>query len=301
MCSILLKFIKIFQRQSSAGSINQSFNSSHDIHNSVENGNTKLIEDEHIELVQIDDDFECGTATHNRQRRGTIRSEIFNNSENLLILQRNLMDKLLSAIENLKIETESFQKMSKENKKLIATDTEFEKSLYSHGQFLFEQVEILKQIHESTVQSFASAQNNKTIKSFSTPTKSIFLPSSTPYAVKEKRQVDPILCKSINGYELNKSYVAKNEEYSISDISTFFQTKIPSKQISSNNNVHKKVNLDQTESKIENFKKLLSEVKDIIDDSYSDNIELARTTEKFSNALEQILEEEEKKRKLEVH
>lgn len=36
-------------------------------------------------------------------------------------------------------------------------------------------------------------------------------------------------------------------------------------------------------------------------DSYSDNIELARTTEKFSKALDQILEDEEKKRKQDVH
>lgn len=75
---------------------------------------------------------------------------------------------------------------------------------------------------------------------------------------------------AVNGYELNKSYVAKDEEYSISDISTFFQTKIPSKQHSNNNNNGLKRNdlLDQTESKIENFKRLFAEVKDIIDGEY---------------------------------
>lgn len=195
MSSVLMKFIKLFQR-SSAASLRQSFQSTNDLQN--DNGNTKLIEDEHIELMQIDDDMECGT-THNRQRRGTIRSEIFNNSENLLILQRNLMDKLLSAIENLKCETEKFKKMSVDHKKIIASDTEFEKYLKCHEQFLCDQVEVLKQIHEATVQSFSSNQNNKTIKSFSTPTKSIFLPSSTPYAVKDNKpkvMVDPILCKS---------------------------------------------------------------------------------------------------------
>lgn len=68
---------------------------------------------------------------------------------------------------------------------------------------------------------------------------------------------------TVNGYELNKSYVAKDEEYSISDISTFFQTKIPSKHL--NGNGLKNNNIDKTETKIENFKKLLKEVKDIID------------------------------------
>lgn len=73
-----------------------------------------------------------------------------------------------------------------------------------------------------------------------------------------------IILFSVNGYDLNKSYVAKNEEYSISDISTFFQTKMPTKKIS-NEPVRKSCDLDETESKIENFKKLFKEVKDIID------------------------------------
>jgi hypothetical protein len=33
-------------------------------------------------------------------------------------------------------------------------------------------------------------------------------------------------------------------------------------------------------------------------DSYTDNVELARTTEKFSKAIDQIIDAEEKKRKL---
>jgi hypothetical protein len=192
--------MKMFQRKAPA---TLTLNHSLAANNANEFGTTKLIEDEHIELVQIEDDMEGGTtAIRGRQRRGTIRSEIFNNSENLLILQRSLMDKLLLACENLKIETEKFQKMSADKHRFLSYDSDYEKFANSHGIFLSDQVELLKQIHESIVQSISSSQNNKTIKSFSTPTKSLFLPSSTPYAVKEvhktKRNasVDPVLMKS---------------------------------------------------------------------------------------------------------
>lgn len=183
------KFLNIFKRSSSPQSIRvNSLNG--------DDNNTKLIEDEHIELVQIEDDMEGGTtAVRGKQRRGTIRSEIFNNSENLLILQRNLMDRLLAQVEALKAEAEMFQKMSREKQ---SQDDKFGKFLQQHGVFLNDQIEMLKQIHEATCQSIASTQNNKTIKSFCSPSKSIFLPSSTPYAAKEKPKlvVDPILCKS---------------------------------------------------------------------------------------------------------
>lgn len=193
--AFVTKFFNVFRWQ--AGTIAAINN----VDSSPKSDNTKLIEDQHIELMQIDDDMEGGTTLNHggmRQRRGTIRSEIFNNSENLLILQRNLMDKLLGAIETLKVETESFKKMSTEKQTFVKCDAEMEKFLRRHATFLCDQVEMLKQIHEATVQSISSTQNNKTIKSFSSPAKSIFLPSSTPYTTKEKPKlmVDPILCKS---------------------------------------------------------------------------------------------------------
>ncbi|KAG5675838.1 hypothetical protein PVAND_005708 [Polypedilum vanderplanki] len=280
---IFRKVFNVFKSDSSSSihvNTAESENKRHD--------NTKLIEDEHIELMQIDDDMEIHGG--NRQRRGTIRSEIFNNTENVLIIQKNLNEKLLTTIQAIKNETESFQKMTLEEQ---VKNNQFGTFLKNHGLFLCDHIEVLKQIYEATSQSLSSTQNNKTIKSFTSPSKSIFLPSSTPYAQKEKPKlmVDPMLCKSINGYELNKSYVAKNEEYSISDLSTFFQTKVPMKD---NETIRAKN--DETDTKIDNFKHLLKQVKEIIDDSFCDNLELARTTEMFSKALDQIIEIEEKKR-----
>jgi small-conductance mechanosensitive channel len=141
-------------------------------------GHTKLIEDEHIELVQVDDDMDVGTF---RKRRGTIRSEVYNNSENLFIQQRDLVDKLLTSTETLKIENEKFNKIIEKS----ACD-ELHKDLKSHGEAISEQVEILKKIHEDLANTFGRNQSNNTIRPFISPSKSIFLPSSTPYVNKDK-------------------------------------------------------------------------------------------------------------------
>lgn len=68
---------------------------------------------------------------------------------------------------------------------------------------------------------------------------------------------------SVNGCELNKSYVAENEEYSISDVSSWFQTKIPNIVAAKNGNRNF---ADETfETKVANFRDLLLKVKEIID------------------------------------
>lgn len=161
-CAFFGKILSLFRSQSRAASINQSYD------HQAENQHTKLIEDEHIELVQVDDDMDMGI----RKRSGTIRSEIYNNSENLLIQQRELMDKFLSTLENLKIENEKFVKTHKNQQE--------------HGTFINDQVEIFHKIHEELASTFNRAQSNNTIRPFASPSKSIFLPSSTPYVVKEK-------------------------------------------------------------------------------------------------------------------
>lgn len=161
------KFLSIFRQRSSAT-----------INIEQELGNTKLIEEEHIELVQVDDDMDVGTF---RKRRGTIRSEVYNNSENLLIHQRDLVDKLFSATESLKVESEKF------NENLTKTaNHELQKDLKSHADFLNEQVEVYQKIHEELAGTFNRNQSNNTIRPFVSPSKSIFLPSSTPYMLKEK-------------------------------------------------------------------------------------------------------------------
>lgn len=201
--TFLMKFCKIFRRpQTTILNHNHSAISSVFEQERHHDGNTKLIENEHVELQLIDDDMEGGTYGRSGKHRGTIRSEVFNNSENLLILQRNLMEKLLSAIENIKQEADSYQKLVADKRKMLAQDLDVAKFIDQHNTFLFDQIDQLKSIHEAMLGSLTSSQNSKTIKSaFASPTTSLFLPhSSTPYRnVKSNnlKDINPLmLCKS---------------------------------------------------------------------------------------------------------
>lgn len=200
--TFFVNLLKMFRRKPNNFSTTPSpYDHSHIKHD----GNTKLIENEHVELLEVDEDMEGGTTCETLgRRRGTIRQEIFNNSENLMILQRNLMENLLSAIENVKMETENYQKVFGEKHKAVSEDQDFAKFMSKHESFLVDQIDQLKNIHEAMSCSFASSQNSKTIKSgFTSPTTSLFLPhSSTPYHTKNntltqiKNPVESRLSKS---------------------------------------------------------------------------------------------------------
>ncbi|CAO1326661.1 unnamed protein product [Diamesa hyperborea] len=85
-------------------------------------------------------------------------------------------------------------------------------------------------------------------------------------------------------------------DYSVSDISTWFQTKMPnlSAPAQSTKDVVKKFVDVAFETKVVNFRVLFYE--EIIEDSYTDNIELATTTKCLEEALDKIIAEEESKR-----
>ncbi|XP_055615348.1 dystrophin [Toxorhynchites rutilus septentrionalis] len=146
--------------------------------------------------------------------------------------------------------------------------------------------------------------------------------SSTPYRssseVKGKRlslvTVAP-LDKSLADAEKNKSYVNEqfHSELSVRDVSSWFHLNNPSETMlgqmeksagSSPSDNHKKAvdelnrcidNL-KIDTQMANFKDLLLKVREIVDDSYSDNTELAQTTQQLEKALDRIIEEEERKR-----
>lgn len=205
LCNLFASFFKIFRKNPNAHQ-NPSPTSSVLVHNVSainSDGNSKLIENEHVELMEIDEDMEGGTSYEVGRRRGTIRQEVFNNSENLLILQRNLMEKLLSAIDNIRLETETYQKVLSENKKVDLKNRDLGKFMEKHQTFLIDSIDQLKQIHDGMSSSLALTHNSKTIKSsFTSPTTSLFLPhSSTPYRnvnniLKENIPVDSTLFKS---------------------------------------------------------------------------------------------------------
>lgn len=143
-------------------------------------GYSKFIENEHVELFHVDDDMDGG-ATIGRRGRGTIRPEILNSSENNLIAQRVLTEKLHFLIENMKMEVNKFENSIKH---CIGLNGDVLTSLVDHKSSMIDQIDQLKTIHDSMSNYLGCSQSNKTIKSTSitSPSASLFMPhSSTPY------------------------------------------------------------------------------------------------------------------------
>jgi hypothetical protein len=211
---------------------------------------TKFIENDNIQLVHVEETCEPKTAPGKIKK---CRSEIFNNSENNLIVQKNVM------LEKLELEIEEFQKQLDSLKR--GNREGFLKFAGDHIGFLIDQKEFLK--------SLGAGQENL-------PGSSNPLPySSTPYretnkAQQLKKSQSNQLAASIHGTEVNKTYLEENRnDYSVSDLSTWFQTK-------SNDPVRRLKDLDELktlddvalETKMNNFRNLLLKVKEIIDGKF---------------------------------
>lgn len=197
--SFVLKICNVFKRQQTEAT-NNADNVLDDDQQLQTEGNSKLIENEHIELILVDDDMnERGTYAKRSigRRRDTIRSEVFNNSENVMIMQRNLMEKILIIFDTMTIEADAFDRNIKMNERYLLAcgdDGTLLNDLIKHRQFLEEQTNSIKIFHETMMSSLAIPVNNKTIKSgFISPTTSMFLPySSTPYRQTTKNQLKDI-------------------------------------------------------------------------------------------------------------
>lgn len=103
---------------------------------------------------------------------------------------------------------------------------------------------------------------------------------------------------SVHGASINLSYLEANKsDYSTKDISTWYRntdgTHTAAPAVAIDENIP-----DNTEmqSNIEHFRDLLHKVKDIIEDSYSDIVELTNATHTVENIVEKIIQEEESKR-----
>lgn len=101
-----------------------------------------------------------------------------------------------------------------------------------------------------------------------------------------------LLFIAVNGADINRSYLDANKtDYSFSELSLWFHQRKTSAQLLSaviedDNDFHV--------TKMQNFKLLLNKVKEIVEDSFSDNKELADATQQFENALDNIIKNEEK-------
>uniref|UniRef100_A0A336MJ39 CSON000726 protein n=1 Tax=Culicoides sonorensis TaxID=179676 RepID=A0A336MJ39_CULSO len=104
------------------------------------------------------------------------------------------------------------------------------------------------------------------------------------------------LFHSIRGAEINKTFVEENKSLSINDISNWFQLEKEMTQEPTQLDDEKITTITKADTKMTNFRKLLCQVKEICDDSYSDNSVLADKTKKLESALDDIIANEEEKR-----
>lgn len=117
---------------------------------------------------------------------------------------------------------------------------------------------------------------------------------------------------SVNGADLNRSYLEANKsDYSLSDISLWFdqrrssgQPPLPSLPMAQpmpmplGALLEQSINIDNIrDTEMTNFKLLLHKVKEIVEDSYSDNAELSAATQNLENVLDNIIKGEEQQRR----
>ncbi|XP_063702933.1 dystrophin-1 isoform X2 [Culicoides brevitarsis] len=104
------------------------------------------------------------------------------------------------------------------------------------------------------------------------------------------------LFNSIRGTELNKTFLEENKSLSINDLSNWFQVDKDCSEVQVTQDDNFVTTMTKTDTKMTNFKKLLYQVKEIVDDSYSDNALLAEKTKTLENELDNIIANEEERR-----
>ncbi|KAH8317541.1 hypothetical protein KR074_012493 [Drosophila pseudoananassae] len=228
---------------------------------------------------------------------------------------QSIIDRLL--LQNMKLETQL---------KTVSTSSSAEISefLSAHQSFLLQIIEDMRQLSVRLCVIYCSPAAAPVVADAHVAAaplvSSTFLSSSTP-----QRQIfdmyGPVganLTHSINGADLNRSYLEANKsDYSLNDISLWFDQRRSSLQHHSQqatgsapaplslpmplgalleHPASKDGSMRDTE--MVNFKLLLHKVKEIVEDSYSDNAELSAATQNLENVLDSIIKSEEQQRRI---
>ncbi|XP_016953003.1 dystrophin-1 [Drosophila biarmipes] len=220
---------------------------------------------------------------------------------------QSIIDRLL--LQNAKLETQL---------KTVATasSSEISQFLSAHQSFLLQIIEDMRQLSHSSVAPSPAVPVPAVAPSTAPLISSTFLSSSTP-----QRQIfdmyAPVganLTHSINGADLNRSYLEANKsDYSLNDISLWFDQRRLSGQPGPGS-LPAPLTLpmplgallenqpgkggEGRDTEMVNFKLLLHKVKEIVEDSYSDNAELSAATQNLENVLDSIIKSEEQQRRI---
>ncbi|KAJ6638781.1 hypothetical protein Bhyg_11519 [Pseudolycoriella hygida] len=183
-----------------------------------------------------------------------------------------------------------------ENEKLRTYVTELEKE----GNDRNNSTQIVIRKHLETLKVIVMQLEEYAMQTTVTPT------SSTPYrkmsVIRKSNSQSEFLNKSIKGPQASRSFLDQNNSnLSISDVTTWLYTKqLPSTIRDIKDNLST-VNENENTTVVDNddmlnFRELLHIVRDIIEDSYSDNTELSKATNQLENVLDSIIDGEEKRR-----
>ncbi|EDV91646.1 dystrophin isoform X2 [Drosophila grimshawi] len=212
---------------------------------------------------------------------------------------QSIIDRLL--LQNTKLETQ-LQHLA------TTSSTQISEFLSAHQSFLLHIIEDMRQLSRA---SSAAPLISSTFLNSSTPQR---LPLPVGQAMYDiYAPVGANLTHSINGAELNRSYLEANKsDYSLSDISLWFDQRRSSMQHQQHQQqqqqpqqagmplgalLEQSVNLDVRDTEMVNFRLLLHKVKEIVEDSYSDNAELSAATQNLENVLDNIIKGEEQQRR----
>lgn len=290
-----------------------------------DNMEAKLIDTNAVELQDVDQLPPAASST----LRGTLSRSMNssssaslrkNSSKNISIFSnidcqlftstssQALVEKLVSIVDIMEDDLEKYRLKLANLKTNSTVDKGQIDYLDSHGKLMGEQLKALKEVCSKINRGFPQS-------------------CSTPYRSTNNESMKHVsltmtsaLNKSIHGAELNKSYVHDQlqPELSVRDISSWFHLNKPSETILeqmeadvvvasrvNDSNAERAATVDELtrcidnlkiDTQMANFKDLLLKVREIVDDSYSDNTELARTTQQLEKALDKIIAEEERKR-----
>lgn len=287
----------------------------------LQNMEAKLIDTNAVELQEIDpppaaSSTVCGTLSRqdnstsfaSLRRTCNKNASVFSNMECQLLTPTHtqlITQKLAAVLDALQQDYNNYQ-LNVNALKVSGLGKEHVGYFDNHGTLLKDQLMLLKELHTKLCRGLPQGS--------STPYRSTNTDNSKRISIREENFVN----QSIHGAELNKSYVNEQfqKEVSISDVSSWFhlkpQSETKEKHVDTNEsfitmkrNYSNSAAVDELnrcidnlriDTQMANFKDLLLKVREIVDDSYSDNTELARTTQQLEKALDRIIEEEERKR-----
>uniref|UniRef100_A0A1B0CB43 ZZ-type domain-containing protein n=2 Tax=Lutzomyia longipalpis TaxID=7200 RepID=A0A1B0CB43_LUTLO len=194
-------------------------------------------------------------------------------------------DQLYGVIQLLTSENSLFQAKLSDIQTTCDPKSDFYSYLESHKNIITEQIEQLRGIWKQ------SLINQKPHYS-STPHRPSLM--DVNWRKTDITEEIPLTEKTIRGIDINKTYLdANRSDYSIKDVSSWIQNRKSMQQ-----ERLEAVDKSLLETQMVNFRDLLLKVKEIVEDSYSDNVQLSKATHQLEYVLDRIIGEAEEQKKL---